>query len=165
MIRHHRIVRLVIPLLLLPAVGSAIATSASPAGSASALCIESPLAGDWRNVDAATRSITRVVVTQDCDDVRMCPVGGPCTGGTGASFEIATYGKCHPTDCAWGTVPAVDAGGGWLQATYSFGFMTSHIWVKTYAYYGLTYLRVWVYNDFTPADGRADYTSDEWFLM
>ena len=53
---------------------------------------------------------------------------------------------------------------GWYKASFPFGFKTSAVWVKTYQYYGLTYLRVWVYNDFTPADGRADYVTDEWFL-
>jgi hypothetical protein len=38
------------------------------------------------------------------------------------------------------------------------------VWAKTYQYWGQTYLRVWVHNDFTPADGRADYTTDQWFL-
>jgi hypothetical protein len=28
----------------------------------------------------------------------------------------------------------------------------------------LTYLRVWVNNDFTAADGRTDDITDEWFL-
>ena len=52
----------------------------------------------------------------------------------------------------------------WQRATYAFGFKTSYVWVKNYSYYGRTYLRVWVYNDFAPSDGRADYTTDEWFL-
>jgi hypothetical protein len=47
---------------------------------------------------------------------------------------------------------------------YYFGFKTSHVWLKTYVYYGRTYVRVWVYNDFASWDGRADYTTDEWFL-
>ena len=55
-------------------------------------------------------------------------------------------------------------GGGWIRSIYNFGFKTSHVWLKTYNYWGLTYLRVWVHNDFTPADGRTDYTTDEWML-
>lgn len=38
------------------------------------------------------------------------------------------------------------------------------VWVKPYQYYGKTYLRVWVHTDFTPADGRQDYTTDVWML-
>lgn len=36
--------------------------------------------------------------------------------------------------------------------------------MKTYPRYGRTYLRVYVFTDFTPADGRKDYSSDEWML-
>ena len=48
---------------------------------------------------------------------------------------------------------------------YNFGFASVHVWLKTYQYYGLTYLRVWTYTDFTPADGRTDYSTDEWMLQ
>jgi len=161
----RRILRLLIPALLaIPLLG--VATLAvAPSGNASALCAASPIQGNWHNTDATTRSMTRVDISQNCDDVRHCDADtGICTGGTGSSFTISAYGKCHPTDCAWGTRNLTDAGTGWYRAVYGFGFKTSSVWVKTYSYYGLTYLRVWVYNDFTPADGRADYTTDEWFL-
>jgi hypothetical protein len=46
---------------------------------------------------------------------------------------------------------------------YSLGLKTSHVWLKTYEDYGPTYLRVWVFNAFTPSDGRADYTTG-WFV-
>jgi hypothetical protein len=38
------------------------------------------------------------------------------------------------------------------------------VWVKTYVYSGITYLRVYVWTDFTAADGRTDYAIDEWML-
>jgi hypothetical protein len=44
--------------------------------------------GTWVNTDSATRGITKIVVTS--------------AGGT--KLNIETYGKCHPTDCAWGKV-------------------------------------------------------------
>ncbi len=159
----QRFLRLLVPIVLLPvaAATALITTQSSPV---SALCAASPLAGVWHNVDANTRSITHVDIRQNCDDQVLCDQNGHCTGGSGSAFTIATFGKCSPTDCAWGTRPAVDAGGGWLTATYSFGFKTSSVWVKTYPFYGRTYMRVWVNNHFSPADGRADYTSDEWFL-
>jgi hypothetical protein len=157
-----RLMRLLIPALVaIPLLGAA----GLAAGTASASCATSPIAGSWRNVDAATRSITRVVITQTCDDVRHCDVDtGVCTGGAGAAFDISTFGKCSPTDCAWGSRDLADAGGGWYRTTYNFGFKSSAVWVKTYPFYGRTYLRVWVNNDFTPADGRTDYVTDEWFL-
>jgi hypothetical protein len=77
---------------------------------------------------------------------------------------VYAWGKCHPTDCYWGARTATYQSGGWIRAIYNFGFKTSYVWLKTYQYYGLTYLRVYVFNDFTAADGRTDYTTDEWML-
>jgi hypothetical protein len=74
------------------------------------------------------------------------------------------FGQCHPTDCNWGRLRAYDMGDGWIRSIYNFGFKTSHVWLKTYSSGPVTYLRVWVHNDFTPADGRTDYTTDEWML-
>ena len=161
----RRLLRLLIPPLLAIPVLGAVGLAVAPSGTASALCATSPLAGTWRNIDGATRAMTRVDITQTCDDVRLCDADtGICTGGTGSQLDLAAFGKCHPTDCAWGTRRLADAGGGWYWTTYSFGFKTSSVWVTIYPYYGRNYLRVWVHNDFTPADGRADYTTDEWFL-
>jgi hypothetical protein len=122
-----------------------------------------PQTGDWRNIDPNTRSITRTHITFDCQDVILCDLDGNCTGGDSA-YYMQVFGKCHPTDCAWGRRRAYDMGGGWIRSLYHFGWKTSHVWTKTYSYYGLTYLRVWVHNDFSAADGRTDYTTDEWFL-
>jgi hypothetical protein len=127
-----------------------------------ALC-SAPIAGDWRNINSATNAMTRVVVDYTCSDVILCDIYGHCSGGD-SYYSLHPYGKCSPTDCDWGRLRATDMGGGWIEATYNFGFKTSYVWVKTYQYYGLTYLRVWVYNDFASWDGRADYTTDEWML-
>jgi hypothetical protein len=127
-----------------------------------ALC-SAPLVGDWHNIDPNTRAMTRALVTFQCSDVILCDTQGNCTGGD-SYYSTQMFGKCHPTDCAWGRVRAYPQYDGWIRSIYSFGFKTSHVWLKTYSYYGLTYLRVWVFNDFSPSDGRADYTTDEWFL-
>ena len=124
-----------------------------------ALC-SSPMAGDWRNT-TSTNAMTRVVVDFTCSDVILCDQFGNCSGGD-SYYSMRPYGKCHPTDCNWGRLRAHDMGDGWIRSIYNFGFKTSHVWLKTYNFWGLTYLRVWVYNDFTPADGRTDYTTDEW---
>ena len=125
------------------------------------LC-SAPLVGDWRNI-ANTNAMTRALVSFTCSDVILCDTNGHCTGGD-SYYSTQMFGKCWPTDCNWGTVRAYPQYDGWIKSTYNFGFKTSSVWLKTYSYYGLTYLRVWVYNDFTPADGRTDYTTDEWFL-
>lgn len=44
--------------------------------------------GTWVNTDSSTRGITKVVVT---------------SAGSN-KLNIETFGKCHPTDCAWGKV-------------------------------------------------------------
>jgi hypothetical protein len=122
-----------------------------------------PLTGDWRNINSATTAMTRVVVDFTCGDVVLCDTSGHCTGGD-SYYAMHPFGRCHPTDCDWGRLRATDMGGGWIESTYNFGFKTSSVWLKTYDYYGLTYLRVWVYNDFASWDGRTDYTTDEWML-
>lgn len=125
-----------------------------------ASCVADPLIGNWHNVDPATRSMTRIDIDFHCGDVILCDEDGNCTGGD-SYFILHPYGKCHPTDCDWGARNSESMGGGWERAIYDFGFKKSHVWVKTYVSGGTTYLRVWVYNDFTPADGRTDYTTDE----
>jgi hypothetical protein len=126
------------------------------------LC-SAPLVGDWRNIDANTRAMTRALVDFTCSDVILCDQNGHCTGGD-SYYSVQMFGKCHPTDCDWGRARAYPQSDGWIRATYAFGFKTSYVWLKTYSYYGRTYLRVYVNNDFSPSDGRADYTTDEWFL-
>jgi hypothetical protein len=142
---------------------AAFALQASHPAPAAALCAAPAEVGDWHNI-AATNGMTRVVVGMECGDVVTCDADtGVCSGGD--TYEtIRAFGRCHPTDCDWGTRRASDMGGGWQMATFNFGFKTSNVWVKTYQYWGLTYLRVWVYNDFAPSDGRADYSTDDWFL-
>jgi hypothetical protein len=126
------------------------------------LC-SAPLVGDWHNINASTNAMTRALVSFTCSDVILCDTTGHCTGGD-SYYSTQMFGKCSPTDCNWGRVRAYPQTDGWIKSTYNFGFKTSSVWLKTYSYYGLTYLRVWVYNDFTPSDGRTDYTTDEWFL-
>lgn len=52
------------------------------------------LTGTWRNTDANTGSITRVVITAN-------------------STKIQCFGKCSPTDCDWGTVNLSTSGTGY----------------------------------------------------
>jgi hypothetical protein len=127
-----------------------------------ALCAAPAMSGDWHNI-TSTNAMTRVVVDFTCNDVILCDQYGNCSGGD-SYYSMRPFGKCYPTDCNWGRLRAYDMGDGWIRSIYNFGFKTSHVWLKTYNYWGLTYLRVWVFNDFTPADGRTDYTTDEWML-
>jgi hypothetical protein len=126
-------------------------------------CAAQELVGDWHNIDPNTRSMRRAIVDFNCGDVILCDIYGHCSGGV-SSFYMHMYGACSPTSCDWGRLQATDMGGGWIRSVYNFGFASVSVWLKTYQYYGLTYLRVWTYTDFTPSDGRTDYTTDEWML-
>jgi hypothetical protein len=153
------------PVLLLVALlvavsGLLVVGTATPA---QAVCVTQPLQGDWRNIDPNTRSMTRVVVGFHCGDQVLCDTDGNCSGGQ-SYFTLRPFGKCTPTDCDWGVRRAESMGDGWQRAVYSHAWATKYVWVKTYQYYGRTYLRVYVSTDFTSADGRTDYTTDEWML-
>lgn len=84
----------------------------------------------------------------------MCDADtGQCTRSQ-TTYRLQAFGKCHATDCDWGTRTTADMGGGWQRAVYQHAWATNYVWVKTYQYYGRTYLRVWANTDFTAADGR-----------
>jgi hypothetical protein len=157
----RRLAMMLVPALLMA--GAVVGLQIATAQPAHALCVTQPLTGNWHNIDSATRSITRVDIGFHCGDTILCDEHGNCTGGE-SYFTLRPYGKCHPTDCDWGVQRAQSMGDGWERASYNFGFKTSHVWVKTYATGGITHLRVWVYNDFTPADGRTDYSTNDWMV-
>lgn len=126
-----------------------------------ALCSTPAMMGNWRNINTAANSVTRVNVGFVCGDVRVCDTSGHCTGGE-TYFTLRPFGKCSPTDCDWGTKRATAMSDGWQRAIYTHSWATKYVWVKTYVYSGITYLRVYVWTDFTAADGRTDYAIDEW---
>lgn len=148
--------------LLLSAQGAHAMTH--PARTHQRLCSTPTLQGDWHNINPNTNAMTHAVITFNCGDEVLCDQYGNCTGGQ-SSYLVHLYGKCEPQDCDWGSVTATDKGNGWIEATYNFGFKTSYVWLKTSVYYGRNYLRVYVYNIFSPGDGRANYNTDEWFLQ
>lgn len=159
--RPVRLITLLVAALVLAlGVGATQVKNAPPAA---ALCATQPLQGDWRNINSATRSVTRVVVGFNCGDVVLCPVGQPCTGGE-SYYTIHPYGACTPTACDWGVRRSYAMADGWQRATFSYSWATKYVWVKSYVYYGRTYLRVYTWTDFTAADGRTDYATDEWML-
>ena len=136
------LVALALMALGLTAVGTTIA-----AAPAFALCVTSELQGNWHNIDPNTTGMSAVNVTFTCNDQRICDENGHCTGPD-VFHSMDPFGRCHPTDCEWGWLRASNQADGWIEATYNFGFKTSYVWLKTYHFYGLTYLRVYVNNDF-----------------
>jgi hypothetical protein len=77
-------------------------------------------------------------------------------------FYLRLFGKCHPTDCDWGSVGARRESSGWIRTTVDHGFARRDIWVKLYQRSSGDELRVWIYTDFRDPN-RADYISDDWF--
>lgn len=144
-------------------VGTVFALMITAAAPAEALCAESDLDGHWENIDSDTRSITQVDIAT-CQPKTVCDDDGVCRTTHGAATYMNPYGACSPTDCDWGREEAEHKHDGWIRTVHDFGFKTSYVWAKTYEFSGRTYLRVWTYNDFTDADGRDDYTTNDWLL-
>ena len=101
------------------------------------------LVGTWQNTDAATRSIVRVVLTDQ-------------QGALG----VHVYGACSPTPCDWQQVPgqvydASVSGGAAVAftATYSFGFKNTII----AGHHQGPNLVIEDFNAFTDGSGRAPY--------
>lgn len=88
---------------------------------AEASCAASPMSGQWVNVYAETRGITRLNYSQGCPGPRLCPSdGGPCTQSNPPS-TISISAACHPTDCEWGRENLrADRGGQYV--VYDHGF-------------------------------------------
>lgn len=103
----------------------------------------SNLVGNWVNVDAATRGIVRIVLTD-----RHGTIG------------VHVYGACHPTPCDWkevqGLAYAASVAGGAavaFTASYDFGFKKTII---TGDLEGRN-LVVEDFDTFTDGSGRAAY--------
>jgi hypothetical protein len=161
-----RIVSLTVTMLMALAGAIAITTASSVVAPsiANATC-GATLDGTWRNINASTPSITRVdLQLRSCGDQVLCDAETGQCWGTQTSYALRAFGKCHPTDCDWGIRYTTSMSDGWHRAIYQYSWATKSVWVKAYQYYGRTYLRVWVYTDFTAADGRTDYITDEWML-
>jgi hypothetical protein len=94
--------------------------------------------GHWVNTDRDTSGMTRLIIE-------------PLDSST-VSFH--GYGRCHPTDCDWGTV-AVPFQPPQLVGIYHFGFKITRIAVERSG----QYLLAEVFDDYTEADGRPDRTS------
>lgn len=98
--------------------------SLAVAKDAQALCSRQPIAGTWINVDAATNSVTRARVHFNCNDFIAVPAGEP-RPALPPAFEVEVWGKCLPSDCAWGRVPARSSrpsGITTLTSRYNHGF-------------------------------------------
>lgn len=104
-----------------------------------------PLVGTWMNCDHATRSLVRVMLAAN-----------------GNEITVHAFGACSPNPCDWGqvngtifadnvaTTPAVA-----FTAAYTFAFKVTTI--TGHLYNGALFVET--FNHFTDNSGRADYYS------
>jgi hypothetical protein len=110
--------------------------------------------GEWTNADPNTSGITRILVRKDNE-----------------KLGVEVFGRCHPTDCDWGTVEAkpfganvqssADAPINSVVATFSPGFAEKRLTLRLTTRDTLTSL---VDTHFTDRSGRGDYETTEQLL-
>ncbi len=108
----------------------------------------SQFAGDWTNADSNTGGITNLSISV-----------------SGSSASVHAWGRCHPTDCDWGTVsayvfsadvssdPVTQAQA--LMAVYNSGFSVTTLFIKPQG----SSLSVQSYTAFQDSSGRSNYAS------
>jgi hypothetical protein len=112
----------------------------------------SDLSGTWKNVDEGTRGLTRL-------GIRVVD----------KAVFVHAWGKCHPTDCDWGEVPAVPYARDIsstpseatlaLAATFKTNFEESVLTIRPES----SSLRVETVTRFTDNSGRNSYTATDTF--
>jgi hypothetical protein len=112
----------------------------------------SQFSGDWTNVDTNNGGITTISI-----------------GISGESANVHAWGKCHPTDCDWGTVPAIafapdvssDLVGQAqaLMAIFDAGFSETTLFIDLQG----NRLSVQSYTRFKDSSGRSNYASSDTF--
>jgi len=133
-----------------------------------AQCVPPFEVGSWANIDATTGGITHVKVDFTCNDVILCGVdanGHVTCAPPAPPYQIHLWGKCHPSDCDWGTVSGNDYyasdGTHWKYFFYNQGFAKRYVYIKPSVLHpGDLYM--WMYTDFTDP-GRPDYVLTNWF--
>ncbi len=103
-------------------------------------------AGDWSNVDPNTGGITKLSIAI-----------------SGASANVHAWGKCHPTDCDWGSVNAFSfapdvssdpvSQAQALMAIFYEGFKETTLFISPQG----SRLSVQSYTRFTDNSGRSNY--------
>ncbi|BAY11640.1 hypothetical protein [Calothrix sp. NIES-2098] len=106
--------------------------------------------GTWVNKDSNTRGVTRVVIT---------------SAGSN-KLNIQVFGKCHPTDCDWGTAPVTtyglnvqDTNHTYATANYNKGFSNT---LLTLDHAG-SQIMLQSFTQFLDNSGRQNYYSRDYF--
>jgi hypothetical protein len=110
--------------------------------------------GGWTNADPKTRGIHRISVRNDND-----------------KLMVQAWGRCHPTDCDWGAIPATffrsnveaatDGPIKSVSATFKSGFSETYLSLRLISRDKLMATDT---THFTDKSGRADYENTEEFV-
>ena len=114
----------------------------------------SHFSGNWKNIDPNTGGVTRLQIT---------------TSGT--SVNVHAWGKCHPTDCDWGTMAGhaygpnassnIVATAQAITVVFTTSFSET---IMTIRPAGTNRLGVTTYTRFTDTSGRSAYVSNYIFV-
>lgn len=85
-------------------------------------------------------------------------IGWSDPGRVRSEAAFASLGEVAPWKPAAANGPDTDS------TAAETGGSPKHVWINPYSFHGRTYLRVWFHTDFTPADGRKDYTTGAWMM-
>ncbi|MFB9995324.1 hypothetical protein ACFFLM_25590 [Deinococcus oregonensis] len=117
----------------------------------SAHAATSDFVGTWTNTNAATRGITRLILTPNGD----------------GTLNVQVFGKCQPTDCDWGKAGVLTYGTSvsdtdhWLgSAVYPKGFSNTMLVMNLFPNKTLS---VQSLTQFVDKSGRQNYASREVF--
>ena len=124
----------------------------SNAAPALALCVTSPMTGDWVTTNPATRGLTRAEVEVGCCDQVL---NGRLVCSPPDSVRL--FGRCHPTDCDWSVRTGAFQTASGLRLTYNQGFATRTVRINALPSGNL---RVRVFTNFADP-GRRDYNMTE----
>lgn len=132
--------------LMIAASSSALAAALlSPA-----LAAPADFVGTWANKDANTGGVTRLVITS--------------AGGN--KLNIQVFGKCHPTDCDWGTTSVTtyginveDKNHTYATANYNKGFANTLLTLN----HAGSQIMLQSYTQFLDNSSRQNYYSRDYF--
>lgn len=71
------------------------------------------LEGEWVSISPRTRGITKIIITAETD-----------------GHIVEAWGKCHPTDCAWGRTPLTRVGKSVEDESFKSGYA---VWEPAFA--------------------------------
>jgi hypothetical protein len=139
-----------------------------PSGVHAGQCVDVGWNGTWKNTDQNTRGITQLNIRMECRDATEYTENSDGTvtivHAVKAVYHVNTRGKCHPTDCRWGSreghlhIPS--QGYYQVKAKYDQGFADKFLTIsKVTRGSRAGQLKVRLYNRFKDNSGRRNYVN------